>query len=160
MSITPRSRPTARNPRTLARFRRQSWWQITFPMIVLVLVLLGGVAGLFFWQGNSGVSVVADYSLILMILPLLVVGLIGFGVVIGLIYLVILAMKFIPPYTYIAHQKTFDVRDRVSSIANRITGVIIAIRSTLDGFIRYLKERGFLSEVPQDATPGNTGTKP
>ena len=154
-----RNRPTARNPKTLARFRRESWWQITFPMIVTVLALLGGVAALYLWRGSSGVSVVADYSLILMIIPMLAVGLVGLGAVIGLIYLVALAIRWIPPYTYVAQKTTFDVRDRVASVANRITGVIIAFRSFLDGIMRYLKQRGFVPEVPQDITPGEAGRK-
>lgn len=152
-----RNRPTERNPKTLARFRRQTWWQITFPMIVIVLVLLGGVAGLFSWRGPGGVSVVADYSIILMIIPLLFVGLIGLGVMIGLIYLVIQAIRLIPPYTYVAHKATFTVRDQVVSVANRITNFVIGIRSFLDGIVRYLKERGFLPDIPQDATPGDAG---
>jgi hypothetical protein len=152
-----RNRPTARNPKTLARFRRETWWQITFPMIVVVLVLLGGVGGLFFWRGAGGVSVVANYSMILMIIPLLVVGLIAFGVVIGLIYLVMEAIRLIPPYTYVAHKATFGVRDRVASIANRITNFVIGIRSFLDGIVHYLKERGFVPDIPQDAAPGDAG---
>ncbi len=156
---TFRNRPTERNPKTLARFRRESWWQITFPMIVVVVLLLGGVAGLYLWRGSKGVSVVADYSLILMIIPMLVVGLVGLGVVIGLMWLVAQAMNWIPPYTYIAQRTTFDIRDRVSSVAKRITGVIIGFRSFLDGILRFLRQRGYIPEVPQDTTPGDAGRK-
>ena len=155
-----RSRPTERNPETLARFRRQTWWQITFPMIVVVVLLLSGVAGLFFWRGAGGVSVVADYSMILLILPLLVVGLIAFAVMIGLIYLVMQAMRLIPPYTYVAHKATFSVRDHVVSIANRITSFVIGIRSFLDGIGHYLKARGFVPDISQDAVSGDGKGQP
>jgi hypothetical protein len=160
MSIQPSTRPTARNPKTLAKFRRESWWQITFPMLVLVLLLLGGIVGLFFWQGKVGVAVVADYSLILLILPMLVVGLIALAAVIGLVYVVGLALHWLPPYAYIAHKKTFDVRDRVVGIANRITGMIITVRSVFDGFWHFLTQRGIVPETQSDAQPGRARKQP
>lgn len=155
-----RTRPTARNPKTLARFRRESWWQITFPMILVTIILLGGVAGLFFWRGASGVSVVADYSMILMLIPLLVLGLVALGIVVGLIYLVMQAMNLIPPYTYVAQKATFSLRDHVVNIANRITQFVIGIRSFLDGIGHFVKERGFIPDIPQDTVSGNAKRQP
>lgn len=152
-----RKRPTARNPKTLARFRRESFWQITFPMIMLIVVLLGGIAGLFAWRGEGGVAVVADYSMILMIVPLLLVGVIALAAIIGLIYLVIRAMELIPPYTYVAHKATFTVRDQVTAVANRITGFVIGIRSFLDGIVRYLKQRGLIPDMPDEAASPDAG---
>lgn len=155
-----RTRPTERNPKTMARFRRETWWQITFPMIVVVVVLLGGVAGLFFWRGTGGVSVVADYSMILLLIPLLFLGIIGFAIMIGLIYLVGQAMHLIPPYTYVAQKATFSVRDQVVSIARRITNFVIGIRSFLDGIGNFLKERGFAPDIPPDTVSGSVKRQP
>src|SRR5512138_2678207 len=83
----PRFSPTARNPKTEARFRRQSWWQITFPVLAVTVLVLGCVVGLFFMTGTPGVSVIADYSVILLSLPVLVIGLIALVVTIALTYL-------------------------------------------------------------------------
>jgi hypothetical protein len=152
-----RNRPTERNPKTLARFRREVWWQITFPMILIVLLMLGGLAGLFFWRGEGGVSVVANYSMILMIIPMLLVGLVVLAIIIGLIYLVVRAIDLIPPYTYVAQKATFSVRDQVKGVANRITGFVIGIRSFLDGIVRFLKERGFVPDISQDTASRDAG---
>jgi len=155
-----RTRPTERNPKTMARFRRETWWQITFPMIVVVVLLLAGVAGLFVWRGAGGVSVVADYSMILLLIPLLFLGIIGFAIMIGLIYLVGQAMHLIPPYTYVAQKATFSVRDQVVSIAQKITNFVIGIRSFLDGIGHFMKERGYVPDIPSDAVSGGAKRQP
>lgn len=152
--LTQNKRPTARNPETLARFRRETWWQITFPMLVLTLLLLGGVVALVFWQGAGGASVVADFSLALLILPLLVLGLLALGLIVGLIYLVMVAIEKLPRYTYVAHQKTFMARDFVVGAANKITGVIISVRAIFDGILRFLTQRGLVPEAPDDKSSG------
>jgi hypothetical protein len=152
-------RLTKRNPETAARFRRESWWQITFPMLILTLALLGGVAGLALGRGQAGVSVVANYSLILFILPLLLGGLIVIAIIVGLIYLVGLAIHWLPPYTYVAHQAAFDIRGRVVGIANWITGVIISVRAMFDGFWSFLQRRGLAPETRAEAAPAETRRK-
>ena len=133
--------PTERNPKTAARFKRESWWQITFPMLMVTLLMFGCLAGLLIFTKPAGVSVVADYSLILLILPMLVFGLVGIALVIGLIYLVSQGIGKLPPYTYVAHKAAFTVRSRVEGVAGAITGTIISVRAFVDGIIRFIEER-------------------
>lgn len=147
-----RTVPKARNPRTTAKFRREAWWQITFPMIVVTVLLLGCVVGLAFLGGSQPVSVVADYSLILLSIPALVLGLVALAVPIGLIYLIMLAMRYIPPYTFIAQKGMFAVQSKVQEIANSITGFIIGIRAVIGGIISYIREKGFIPESDQTKT--------
>ncbi len=133
--------PTGRNPRTEARFRRESWWQITFPMIVVTLLMLGCIAGLLTLSGAQGVSIVADYSMILLILPMLVLGLVILGLAIGLIYLVNQGIDKLPPYAYVTQKAVFSVQRRVEGIAKAITGAIISIQSFVEGILRFIQER-------------------
>jgi hypothetical protein len=136
----------ARNPVTEARFRRQSWWQITFPVLAVAILLLGGVVALFFTLGTPGVSVIADYSIILIGLPVLIIGLLVLVVMIALTYLVMILIKRIPPYTFVAHQYFDKVHDSVVGLMDKITRAVIGFLSILSGVSRFLKryseERG------------------
>ncbi len=131
--------PTARNPKTEARFRRQSWWQITFPVLVVTILLFGCVAGLFFMTGVPGLSVVADYSVILLSLPTIIIGLIVLIVTVALIYLVMILLRRIPPYTFVAHQYFDKVHDTVVGFTKKITGAVIGFLSVLSGISLFLK---------------------
>ena len=133
--------PTERNPKTEARFKRESWWQITFPMIVVTLLMAGCLVGLLILSGESGVSIVADYSLSLLIPPMLLVGVVMMAAIVGLIYLATQGLGKLPPYTYTAHKAVFSIRDRVAAIAGTITGVIISIRAFVDGIVHFIEER-------------------
>jgi len=156
--------PTERNLKTAARFKHESWWQITFPVLVVTLLMFGCLAGLLLFSGESGVSIVADYSLILLILPLLVVGLVIIAMVIGLIYLVSQGIGKLPPYTYVAHKAVFSVRNRVESIAGMITGAIISVRAFVDGIIHFVEERlpksGDANPAPPPPASAEAATPP
>ncbi len=134
-----RSPSKPRNPKTEALFRRQSWWQITFPVLAVAILLLGCVAGLFFLTGQPGVSVVADYSVILLSLPTIIVGLIVLVVTVALTYLILILLRRIPPYTYIAHKYFDKAHDTVVGIMNKITGAVIGFLSILSGISLFLK---------------------
>ena len=71
-----RSPPDERNPETAARFRREAWWQITFPVLAATVISMALVVLVIVLGQQDITSIVADYSLILFIIPNLVVGLI------------------------------------------------------------------------------------
>ncbi len=133
--------PTARNLKTQSKFRRETWWQIVFPMLVVVLLMVACAAGIFVAQGPVGLSVVADYSLILLIIPMLLAGLFALAAVVGLIYLTGLGIDKLPPYAYLAHRSASAVQSRVQGVANAITGFVIAARAFIDGIVRFVHER-------------------
>jgi hypothetical protein len=131
--------PTARNPVTEARFRRQSWWQITFPVLAVTALLLGCVIGLFFMAGVPGVSAVADYSIVLLSLPTIIIGLVLLVVTVALTYLVMILLRRIPPYTFVAHQYFDRVHDGVTGLMSKITRAVIGFLSILSGISLFLK---------------------
>ncbi len=135
--------PTERNPVTAAQFRREGWWQITFPVVMVVLLsvlalVLIGVLG-----GPGTASVVADYSLGLLIILALIAGLLVLLLAFGAIYLVSLLIQKTPPYTYVAQKAIQRVYEWVDRLMNRIANVIILVRSTLAGLKHYLKQQGY-----------------
>ncbi len=143
--------PTARNPKTEARFRRQSWWQITFPVLAVTILLLGCVAALFLVTGVPGTSVVADYSVILLGLPTIIVGLIVLVVMVTLTYLVMILLQRIPPYTFVAHQYFDKAHGAVVGFMDKITGAVIGFLSVLSGISLFLKQ------YSEERTVGSSG---
>jgi hypothetical protein len=140
-SATDRQRaPRARNPKTEARFKRQSWWQITFPVLMVALLLLGSVAALFYFTGIPGTSVTADYSVIVLSIPMLVLGLVVLGIIAALTYLVMLLIQRIPPYTFVLHGYFGQARDTVVGLMGKITGALISFLSILSGISLFLKQ--------------------
>lgn len=130
---------TARNPVTEARFRRQSWWQITFPVVAVAILLVGCIVGLFFMTGAPGVSTVADYSVILLSFPAIIMCLVVLVVTVALTVLVMILLRRIPPYTFVAHQYFGRVHDAVAGLMGKITGAVIGFLSIVSGISLFLK---------------------
>lgn len=150
--------PETGNPRTLARFRREAWWQITFPVVLVAVLSIGGLVYLLLRGGPPAVSIVADYSLILLIILALVAGLIGILAVFGLIYAVSLLIQKTPPYTYAVQQLVEKIYRWVDKQTDRIAGVVITARSVLVGINYYLRTQGI---IPEDsAESGGTQESP
>jgi hypothetical protein len=134
--------PKERNPKTHAKFKRESFWQITFPMLIVVLVLVGMIAVLILQTGGSGVSVVSDYALILFFIPIFIIGLLAVALNIWLIALILKAFNLIPPYTYIAQKGLLDVQGKVETVSKSITGFIISIQAFFGSIGQFIKEHG------------------
>lgn len=151
-------RRLTRNPITETRFRRQSWWQITFPVLAVAVLLLGCVIGLFLVVGVPGVSVTADYSVILLSFPTLIIGLVVLILTVALTYLVMILLRRIPPYTFVAHQYVEKVHSAVVGLMNKITGAVIGFLSILSGISlflkRYSEERASGSTEPTEPGSG------
>lgn len=160
MNIEPESYhrlpPTARNPKTAARFRRESWWQITFPVLVVAVLMLGCAAATFVLSGSAGVSIVADYSLILLSVPTLIVGLIVLVITVAITYVIMLLLRHIPPYAFIAQQHVQNARDGVVSFMGKITGAMIGFLSVLSGIGLFLKQVGIMADNHADGSSGPT----
>jgi hypothetical protein len=108
----------------VTRHRRQSFWQITLPVLV-VLLLLGLAFALVVLSGAADISGVADLALVLVSLPLLVIGLIPVAAVFALVVGMAWLLRETPSATRVAQ----DVSARVSEIIIRamraVTNVII-----------------------------------
>ena len=87
-----------RNPVTYEKHRREVRWQVTLPFILGLLACLA-LSVLTFFAGAPASSKLADVSLIWLILPWLLVGLITFAILGGLLYAVIAIIRVLPRYT-------------------------------------------------------------
>ena len=150
----PHFSPAARNPKTEARFRNDSWWQITFPVLAVTVLLFGCVVGLFLLSGIPGVSIVADYSVILLSFPIIVIGLIGLALIAALTYLIMILLQRIPPYAFVAHQYFDRVHGTVTGLMNKITGAMIGFMSLMSGISLFLKQ---YSSAHDNASERSTG---
>jgi hypothetical protein len=76
-------------------FRKSVWLQIYLPLLVIILILAGGVAAL--WVTGSGTtSAWADISLVLLLIPALLLGLIVLAILIALVYAMLQVITLIP----------------------------------------------------------------
>src|SRR5574341_2520524 len=117
-------------PSTL-RFRRQSFWQIIFPVIVVALLALGAVVALYLVTGKTGTSVVADFSLILVILPACLLVVVFLVINVALIVLLRLMITRIPRYTNAAQRKMQGTHVGVDSFANKLTSGVLSALAVL-----------------------------
>jgi hypothetical protein len=148
-AVRPRV-PDERNPETHAIFRREGWWQITFPVVAAALLSILAIVLIAVLGGTGVASIVADYALGLIILLNLIAGLLVVALVIGAIYVVSLGIQKTPPYTYVAQKAVRRVYERVDRLMNRIANVVIMVRSAFAGLKHYLKEQGYIPVVKSE----------
>ena len=115
---------------SLTRHRRESFWQITFPVLLVLLILLGAVA-LVVLSGTAGISGVADLSLILASIPLLIVGLLVLAVFVALL----VGVGWLLSKTRIATRFAQDISTRASEVVQKAMGFVTnAIIPAVTGF--------------------------
>ncbi len=155
MPVTPpaRPRPTERNPETTARFRREGWWQIIFPVILVTLIAIGLTILVIVGGGAVGTSVVADYSLILLLLPTILCGLPAAGLLFWLVSLLGKGLAGVPPYAFSAQQALKRVYESVDRATDRAASAVITLRSIVTGLTAYARARGVPSAGVQDRPP-------
>ena len=81
--------------------RRQFWLQIFLPMIlaILLIVALAILTGLATFGGGGDSARWAAISTIWLVIPVMFFGLLVFAILAGLVYLLVQALRTIPPYT-------------------------------------------------------------
>ena len=151
----PSGPPTERNPVTTARFRRESWWQIQFPVLLVALLAVGVVVSLAVFGGADAIHAVSAYSLTLLLIPALVAALLLVGIGGALVYLMFKLLRLLPPYANLAQQELEGVHQWVDQATDRLAGGLIAVRSTLAGINTHLRREGYLSQ--DDETTGAAG---
>jgi hypothetical protein len=120
-----------RNPVTHAAHRREVFWQITFPLILTLLILLGLVGFVIYagFQGSGSVSRWADISLIWLLLPAVVATLVVLVFLIGLVYLVSKLLGVLPGYARLVQGYFSLAQVRIRSIADKMVEPVLKIRS-------------------------------
>ncbi len=128
-----------RNPATHAKHRREVFWQITFPLILGGILLLGmcsltTLSGL----GGGEVGLWRDVSLIGLILPTMALALIPLALLAGLVYGLSRLLTVLPGYAHSAQDIVYRLAARVVKFANSLAAPAIRLRSLLAGIQRML----------------------
>jgi hypothetical protein len=158
MQAQPEPLPTLPPLESTRRFKRQSFWQITFPIVALILLLMGGVSMLFFTPNREGLSIAADYGLILLILVALLVGLPIIGFVVALIYGMAWVNRKVPPLTNSAQRTMQGVYLTINEIMGKISSFLIGLFAAINGVANSIQKWGGLASQSNDPQPPEPGS--
>ncbi len=128
-SPSPLPSPRVRNQRTQAMIRRDVIWQIALPLILAILIVLVIMGLLIAPVGAPVRSVWADVSLILLILPAALLGLVVLAITSGLIWLAAKGLSELPYLFKKAQDWVALAAYRVDTAATSLSNVFLSIRS-------------------------------
>ena len=119
-----------RNPVTQRAHSRQKLWQITFPLLLgvilaLVFAVLAGLA-----QSESA-SRWADISLIFLLIPVMVVLILFLAILAALVYLMIRVLRFVPPVALKVQNIFAQVEQRIRTGSDLAVEPILRVQSWL-----------------------------
>jgi hypothetical protein len=117
-----------RNPITYQRHRREVFWQITFPIIVVCVILLI-LAVLAAGLTSESASTWADISLIYMIIPALLFSLLTMIVLAGLVYVTIRLIQLLPFYFFKGHNWFLLVNLQIGRLGDSLTEPFLRLRA-------------------------------
>lgn len=133
MDDQPRQSPPTsakrRNQRTRALMRRDVAWQIALPLGLAGLVVLVLAALLILPVGAPVRSVWADLSLIFLIIPTALMGLILLALLAAVVYGLVIVLRELPYYAKQAQDFVALATYRISGAATKVSNVILSIRS-------------------------------
>ena len=92
-----------RNMSTYQRHRKEVFWQITIPLVIGVVFVLM-MAGLIIFFPAGTTSTLADISIIWLITPMFIFGLIFGAILVALIYLTVRLIQELPYLTFQAQR--------------------------------------------------------
>jgi heme/copper-type cytochrome/quinol oxidase subunit 2 len=121
-----------RNPITYEAHRRQTFWQIYFPLIIFALLVIGTMV-LVLLEGREQQSQGSDISLIFLISVTLVAFLI---VIVVSIYLIVYLRRLIKasPYFFFNVQRiSYTIEMRVKKFSNMVVEPILRLNSFIAG---------------------------
>lgn len=143
--MTENEIPKERNPVTHQAHRREVFWQITFPIILGVSLILGLSVWTIVYAAQGGSTThAAGTSLIFLIIPTMIMGLILLVSLAGFAYAVIWLNQNLPPYAKQV-QDIFDlVKERVRYYADQLVEPVLRWRSTqakIGALVRITKKQ-------------------
>jgi len=116
-----------RNPVVHARHRNDVLWQITVPVVAGAVVLI--VLGVFAWLLRAGdASRWGDVSLIWLIIPAFFSALIAMAVLVGLIYLTVRLIGWLPYQFYRLEMLLLRLYRLVDNAGNKASAPVIKAR--------------------------------
>lgn len=127
-ALNPQQLQQRHNPASRARHRRQVFWQITLPAIVLGLgfVALCVLAAL----GEGGkISQWADISFIWLIIPVFISSFVVLAIAAGLVYLALKLIEILPVGSFKALQQFQRLNSMLAGLNQRLTEPFIKAAS-------------------------------
>jgi predicted membrane protein len=129
MTINETQKPE-RNPKTHQDHKRETFWQITFPLILgLVFVLILAILTFFAATGDGPVAQAADTALIFLIIPLMMFTLISMIIFAAVTFGIIKLNSTLPIYTKQAQDALIRVRQQVQMGSDKAVEPILKIQS-------------------------------
>ncbi len=141
--------PRARNPLTQAQIRRDTWLLIVAPLalaavamiVLLVLISLPGGAGVR--------RPLADVSLMFLILPTALAGLIVLALLAGLNYGLWFGLRRLPPYFKIGQDYVALAAGRIQGYVKKASDAVIATRGASAAARRAAADLGARLPLPR-----------
>jgi hypothetical protein len=134
--------------------RKQSFWQIAFPLIVGCFI----VVGLFIWlvlasSTNYDISLYwANISFIILIVLFSLLGLLELVLIIGGIYGVAKLIYYTPIYTQIAQTYIYRAAALIIEYADHSVKPVYFIQSGLTGFMTFINRLTHIRSVGKENT--------
>jgi hypothetical protein len=117
-----------RNPITHQRHRREVFWQVTFPILVISVILLL-LAVMATGLSAEKASTWADISIIWMIIPALIFSLLTMILLAALVYLTIKLLYILPFYFFKGHNWFLLVNVRIGRIGDNLAEPFLRLRA-------------------------------
>ncbi|NDJ55346.1 MAG: hypothetical protein GYB68_19925 [Chloroflexi bacterium] len=153
----PSAPPTEVNPETTRQTRRETFRQIMVPMALFALLSFIGIALLVIFTGPNGVAVVANYVLVLVLLPLVLLAMPLLALLVWLTHQVTDWIGSIPPYTLVAQEGLKQVHTKVDEVTDLIAKQVIQIKGFTLAAEMYLKQANI---IPDDDETSSNGSGP
>ena len=129
MTISENQKPE-RNPKTHKDHKRETFWQITFPLILgVVFVLILAVLTFMAATGDGRITQAADAALIFLIIPLMLFTLISTVIFAAITFGVIKLNSTLPLYSKQLHDVLVRVRQQVQMGSDKSVEPILRIQS-------------------------------
>jgi len=126
---------------SLKKHKRQAFWQILFPLILLGGGIVAGAVliAISSSNGNGAVSQWAHVSTIFLVMPVMAIAIVLLLVFSGLFYLLIVIAKKTPAYSI----KVQNIFSQVKSVSNQVLNgsvkPVFWIKGTLSGISKAFK---------------------
>jgi amino acid transporter len=124
--IEDRLSKSERNPVTHRIHQREVFWQITIPLILGALIVLGFAAAVSIGSTQE-VSRWSEISLIWLIIPVLFVSLLFLVILAGLVYAATWILRNLPPYTRLAQDAVARIGEVVRKGADKTVEPVLRI---------------------------------
>lgn len=115
-------------PQSLQQHRRQTLWQIIFPISITALILII-VAVLSTRSTSAQASLNAQIALIWLLIPVMLFTLVGLALAIFMVILLIKLLHIIPDYAHLIQINVTKVADRIHQFADWCVEPILRIHS-------------------------------